>query len=190
MGKMSLTGCVNCRCGNGCKQGNTFYLDSIFRPVNERLIAKPEWRPARQTEFADAFDIRFVADRDNGLFTLQPNEKRFFGLGVALDLPSDLSAELRPRSSLGYKRGLFLINADTLILSNKRGLIESDYKDELKAHLWNITNNPVTLFDGERICQVRFSESMTGFCNRSHGKYKLKSVATQRVGGYGSTGVS
>jgi len=179
---MSLTGCGNCRCGKGCEQGNTFYLDSIFRPVNERLIAKPEWMPARQTEFADAFDIRFVADREKGLFTLQPNEKRFFGLGVALDLPSDLSAFLLARSSTGSKKGL--------MLTNSIGLIDSDYTDELKAHLWNITNNPVTLFDGERICQVRFSESMTGFCNRSHGKYKLKPVATQRVGGHGSTGVS
>lgn len=77
---------------------------------------------------------------------------------------------LAARSSLAYKKGL--------ILANGVGIIDSDYRDEVKVMLYNSTNSEVTISRGERIAQLIPSHYIPLFPSLDNG----------RTGGFGSTG--
>jgi len=74
------------------------------------------------------------------------------------------------RSSLSFKRGL--------ILTNSVGVIDADYKDEVKVMLTNISNKPVKIDKGERIAQIVPMRYMDGF-------FEVEN--NERKGGFGST---
>lgn len=85
--------------------------------------------------------------------------------------------ELYPRSSLGFKKGLMLVNTV--------GIIDSDYynnpsnEGNIGFKLKNLTNKPVTIQAGEKVIQGIFKNYLT---------IDGDNVTTQRVGGVGSTG--
>ena len=65
--------------------------------------------------------------------------------GVAL-FPRGLFLEIRPRSGLALKHGI--------TLPNSPGTIDSDYRGELKILMINLSKEPFTFNDGERIAQM------------------------------------
>lgn len=67
------------------------------------------------------------------------------GLAIALPGP-DYAALIFARSGLAVKHGL--------ALSNGVGLIDSDYRGELKVGLVNLSPEPYTIRPGERIAQL------------------------------------
>jgi dUTP pyrophosphatase len=77
---------------------------------------------------------------------------------------------LAARSSLAYKKGL--------LLANGVGIIDGDYKDEIKVMLYNSTSEPVTIEAGERIAQLIPTTYLPLF----------PSLDNDRNGGFGSTG--
>lgn len=82
-----------------------------------------------------------------------------------------------PRSSLGFKKGLMLINTI--------GIIDSDYYENpdndgnIGFKLKNLTDKEVTIKAGERILQGIFVK---------YGVADNDNCSTERVGGIGSTG--
>lgn len=77
---------------------------------------------------------------------------------------------LAARSSLAYKKGL--------LLANGVGIVDSDYKDEVKVMLYNSTKETVTISEGERIAQLIPTQYLPIF----------PSLGNERNGGFGSTG--
>ena len=77
---------------------------------------------------------------------------------------------LAARSSLAYKKGL--------LLANGVGIIDADYKDEIKVMLYNSTDNPVLIQRGERIAQLIPTTYLALY----------PSLEQERDGGFGSTG--
>lgn len=77
---------------------------------------------------------------------------------------------LAARSSLAYKKGL--------LLANGVGIIDGDYKDEIKVMLYNSTSESVTIEAGERIAQLIPTTYLPLF----------PSLDNERSGGFGSTG--
>ena len=75
------------------------------------------------------------------------------------------------RSSLAFKRGLSLANGV--------GVIDADYKDEIKVMLTNHGSEPVCIVKGERIAQIVPMAYYKGFFDVED---------TERAGGFGSTG--
>ena len=53
---------------------------------------------------------------------------------------------MRPRSGLALKHGITLLNTP--------GTIDADYRGEIGIILINISSEPFTVNDGERICQM------------------------------------
>lgn len=86
------------------------------------------------------------------------------------DLPKYSFFLLAARSSLAYKKGL--------LLANGVGIIDSDYKDEVKVMLYNSTKETVTISKGERIAQLIPTQYLPIF----------PSLENERNGGFGSTG--
>ena len=95
--------------------------------------------------------------------------------GIAVEIPQGYQGEVRARSGLALKEGLFVLNGP--------GTIDSDYRGEVKVILANFSSEARTIHPFDRIAQlvimpvvrVRFSES--------------KLTETARLDdGFGSTG--
>ncbi len=61
-------------------------------------------------------------------------------------VPEGYEAQIRPRSLLSIKKGITLVNAV--------GTIDSDYTGEIKLPIINLSNEPYTIEDGERLAQM------------------------------------
>ncbi len=110
-------------------------------------------------------------------FTLQPLERRLIPTGLYIALPEGYEAQVRPRSGLALKHGITVLNSP--------GTIDSDYRGELMVLLINLSQDPFTVNDGERIAQLVIAR---------HEQAVLTAVEvldeTERgAGGYGHTGV-
>lgn len=66
--------------------------------------------------------------------------------GLAMALPPNFEAQLRPRSGLAVKHGITLINAP--------GTIDADYRGEIMVGLINAGQNMFMVTRGQRIAQM------------------------------------
>ena len=85
---------------------------------------------------------------------LKPLERFLFPTGIAISLPIDLEAQIRPRSGLAIKNGITLLNTP--------GTVDSDYRGEIKVILVNISNDKYTIKPGDRIAQMVLSKFVQG----------------------------
>lgn len=109
-----------------------------------RLVNKsPHPLPEYQTVGSAGMDLRVFLQEP---VTLQPLERRLMPTGLYMELPQGYEAQIRPRSGLAIKRGLTLINTP--------GTIDSDYRGEIMVPLVNLSGEPQTINDGERIAQM------------------------------------
>lgn len=69
------------------------------------------------------------------------------GTGVAMDIPKGYHVEVYLRSGVAAKT--------FLRLANSVGIIDSDYKGELKLIVDNIGRGVYTIHDGDRIAQIK-----------------------------------
>jgi dUTP pyrophosphatase len=111
--------------------------------------------------------------------TLGPGDRKLVGTGLfisacgALEDGLDCSALLLlSRSSVAFKTGV--------MVANGVGLIDTDYRDEIKAILFNASGSQVVFPAGSRIAQIM---PMNAVRARS-----LNINNTVRSGGFGSTG--
>lgn len=98
--------------------------------------------------------------------------------GLILDIPIGYSVRVHPRSGLAYKKGVTLLNAE--------GIIDSDYVNELKIILHNTSNLDFIIDHGDRIAQGELVKSLDYTIEEC---YTAPTQKTDRVGGFGSTGV-
>ena len=85
---------------------------------------------------------------------LKPLERFLFPTGIAISLPKDLEAQIRPRSGLAIKNGITLLNTP--------GTVDSDYRGEIKVILVNISNDKYTIKPGDRIAKMVLSQFVQG----------------------------
>lgn len=108
--------------------------------------------------------------------TIEPGEIFWVPTGIALEVPKGCGGFVFARSSLGAKRGL--------APANKVGVIDSDYRGEIRVVLLNHSKQPQTIAPGERIAQFVIMpvvqaafEEVTELSDTDRG-----------IGGFGSTG--
>jgi len=99
--------------------------------------------------------------------------------GIVLDIPEGYSVRLHARSGLAIKGGL--------ILANSEGVIDSDYTDQLMIPVINLSNIPIRVTHGDRICQGEMIPVLKYSLQPTDERVQPK---TSRTGGFGSTGVS
>lgn len=105
--------------------------------------------------------------------TLQPGERASVGTGLRLEIPPDHVGLVWPRSGLAVRHGI-----DTLA-----GVIDSDYRGELRVVLVNHGDQPFLVAPGDRIAQLLVQRvERAGFV-------RAELADTGRgAGGFGSTG--
>lgn len=107
--------------------------------VNHSKHPLPEYK----TKASAGMDIRANLDE---IVTLSPLERKLIPTGLYIELPEGYEAQIRPRSGLALNEGLGLLNSP--------GTLDADYRGELGIIVVNLSNNIITIEDGERICQM------------------------------------
>lgn len=108
---------------------------------------------------------------------IKPGERTAVPTGIALELPNpNLVALIFARSGLASKKGL--------ALSNGVGVVDSDFRGEIKVLMINLGQEDVLIQNGDRIAQMAFIDV-----------YKASFIETEALGdtsrgegGFGSTG--
>ena len=99
--------------------------------VNRSKHPLPEYK----TKASAGMDIRANLEE---IVTLKPLERKLIPTGLFIELPEGYEAQIRPR----------------LGLLNSPGTLDADYRGELGVIVVNLSNNMITIEDGERICQM------------------------------------
>ena len=108
--------------------------------------------------------------------TIQPGEVYWVPTGIALEVPKGCAGLVYARSSMGAKRGL--------APANKVGVVDSDYRGEIKVVLLNHSRQPQTLQPGERVAQF----IITPVLQPAYEEAAELSDTDRGAGGFGSTG--
>jgi dUTP pyrophosphatase len=112
----------------------------------------------------------------NETITLKPLERTIVKTGLFIELPVGVEAQVRPRSGLAAKKGVTVLNAP--------GTIDADYRGEIGVILVNLSNEPFTVENGERIAQLVIAKH-----ERAQWQEVDELSETSRgAGGFGSTG--
>ena len=128
--------------------------------------------PIRATKLAAGYDLFATKDE-----VIRPLDRKLIGTGIKLKkMPEDMQGEIRSRSGLANKYGVFVLNSP--------GTIDPDYRGELKVLLANIGHLPFDISRGDRIAQLLFIKYETPTFNH-------KSISHYERGekGFGSTGI-
>ena len=130
--------------------------------------------PAYATDLSAGMDLRANIDAP---IELQPLGRTLVPTGLFIALPAGYEAQVRPRSGLAIKKGITVLNSP--------GTIDADYRGEVCVILVNLSNEPFTITDGERIAQMVIAR---------HEQVEWSEVQvldeTERgAGGFGHTGV-
>lgn len=94
--------------------------------------------------------------------------------GIALAIPSGMYGRIAPRSGLAVRSGIDV----------GAGVIDGDYRDELRLLLFNFGAEPFEIHEGDRVAQIvfeRIAEPDIVAVDRLDGE--------DRGGGFGSTGL-
>lgn len=107
--------------------------------INESHHPLPQYATVQSA----GLDLR--ANLDTSI-TLLPMERRLIPTGLRIALPQGYEAQVRPRSGLALKHGITLLNTP--------GTIDADYRGEIGIILVNLSTEPFSIADGDRIAQL------------------------------------
>lgn len=130
--------------------------------------------PKRATEGSAGLDLCACFDAP---LTLNGGDTALIPTGLAIELPSSqYGAFVFARSGLSIKHGIGLLNAV--------GVIDSDYRGEIKVGVINQIKEPYTIEPGERIAQLVIMPVATLPVEEA----QTLGESERGAGGFGSTG--
>lgn len=139
-----------------------------IKKLNENAVI-----PAYGSEYAAGADLYACLE---GELTIQPHETAVISTGIALELPVGYAGLIYARSGLATKKGL--------APANKVGVVDCDYRGEVKVALHNHSGVAQTVSAGERVAQLVITPYITAAFNT----VDELSQTVRGAGGFGSTG--
>lgn len=85
--------------------------------------------------------------------TLYPGERALIKTGIAIELPPNTEAQIRPKSGLALKHGLTVLNTP--------GSVDNGYRGEVGVIIINHGQNPYTIEKGDKIAQLVIKPTLT-----------------------------
>ena len=131
--------------------------------------------PAYETPSSAGMDVRARLDSP---VTLQPLQRALIPTGLRIQLPQGYECQVRPRSGLALKHGISLVNTP--------GTIDADYRGEIGIIVINLSDQPYTITDGERIAQLVIKE----YVHVTWEQVDRIDETERGEGGFGHTGVN
>ena len=130
--------------------------------------------PDYATPGSSGFDLRANVARP---IVLLPGKRAIIPTGLHFDIPEGYEVQVRSRSGLAYKYGVFVLNGI--------GTVDQDFKDEVCVILCNLGDQPFEIKQGDRIAQGVIMKvekvNITGV--------DVISRDGDRGGGFGHTGI-
>ncbi len=150
-------------------------LDAIT--VKYKVLDARAKVPAYATSGSAAADLCAVLDEP---LTLAPMQRALVPTGLAIELPgAQCVALVYARSGLSIKHGL--------CMANGVGVVDSDYRGELKVPMINLGTEPYTIQPGERVAQLCISP-VYGANAAAFVPVQTLGDTDRGEGGFGSTG--
>ena len=134
----------------------------------------PNPLPFYSTEHSAGMDLRAFLPES---IVLQSMERALIPTGLFIEVPEGYEAQVRPRSGLAIKNGITVLNTP--------GTIDADYRGEVKVILVNLSNEPFTIQNGDRIAQMIIAK----YEKISWNQVEQLSETVRGAGGFGSSGV-
>lgn len=128
--------------------------------------------PTYGTEYSAGADLYALLDED---LEIKPGETVMIKTGLAMAIPTGYAGLIYARSSLGSKKGL--------APANKVGVVDSDYRGEIKVPLFNQSKETQIIAKNERIAQIIF----TPYLKVNFQETDELDDTTRGTGGFGST---
>lgn len=128
--------------------------------------------PTYGTEYSAGADLYALLEED---LEIQPGETKMIGTGLAMAIPDGYVGLIFARSSLGYKKGL--------TPANKVGVIDSDYRGEIKVPIFNQSKKAQVITPQERIAQIVFIP----YLKVKFQETEILDETVRGIGGFGST---
>lgn len=130
--------------------------------------------PEYKTQGSAGMDI--CANIENDI-VIEPGGIALVPTGFAIALPEGYECQVRTRSGLALKHGIFALNSP--------GTIDSDYRGEIKIILANFGKEPFRISCGDRIAQLVVAK----YERVDWIETDSLSVSHRGEGGFGSTGI-
>ena len=123
---------------------NMFFCQKKLKYMKIRIVNKSKHElPQYATPLSAGLDLRANIDAP---IILGPMERCLVPTGLFIALPAGYEAQVRPRSGLALKKGITVLNSP--------GTIDADYRGEVCIILVNLSTEPFTIEDGERVAQM------------------------------------
>ena len=120
--------------------------------IKVKLLTSTAKVPTKGSKYAAGLDL--YADIQEEL-TIQPHTTEMIGTGIAVALPSGTFGGIYSRSGLGAKKGIRVAQGV--------GVIDEDYRGEVKVPLYNDSDIPYTIQPHDRIAQLICQKYMYNF---------------------------
>ena len=130
--------------------------------------------PKYKTEGSAGMDLTACIDEN---IILKPLERKLIKTGIAIALPNNYEAQVRPRSGLALKNGISVLNTPVTI--------DADYRGEIGVILINLSNEDFVVERGMRIAQLVISPIVQAELV----EVEELDETLRGQGGFGSTGV-
>lgn len=140
--------------------------------LNDKYASVP--LPAYATEGSAGMDIFAAMDEP---VVIEPGKVVMVPTALAIALEPGFECQVRSRSGLAAKYGIFALNSP--------GTIDSDYRGEVKIILANFSKEPFTVNSGDRIAQLIIAR----YEKIDWEQVDSLSETTRGAGGFGSTGI-
>ena len=135
------------------------------------FVSEDGFEPARATGGSAGFDLR-ATEGD----VISPGYRKVFGTGVSVAIPEGFVGKVYSRSGHGFKHGVSLANGT--------GIIDSDFRGEIKGSLINRGHDFFEVKRGDRIAQIVFEK----LPDIEMEKVTVLDVTARGDNGFGSTG--
>ncbi len=131
--------------------------------------------PHYETTSSAGMDLKAFIDKPVIINSL---DRKIIKTGLYISLPKGFEAQVRSRSGLSIKHGLCVLNSP--------GTIDADYRGEVGIILINLSQEPYTINNGDRIAQLVIA---------SHEQAQWIEVnelpkTVRGINGFGSTGIN
>ena len=140
--------------------------------IKIKKLKKDAVIPTKGSPFAAGSDL-YSAEND---LVIEAGKTAMIGTGLAMEIPEGYAGRVYARSGLACKEGL--------APANKVGVIDSDYRGEIKVALHNHSSERKTVKKGERIAQI----VITPFLSADFCEAEQLNQTVRGEGGFGSTG--
>jgi dUTP pyrophosphatase len=156
-------------------------LDGEFQNYSPKLelgfkILNPDAVKPKYNYGGDSgFDLHSVEE-----VVIEPLGRALVPTGIALDIKDGYEIQVRSKSGLALKEGLFVLNSP--------GTVDNSYTGEIKAIIFNTNNTPYTIKKGMKVAQAVLSPVVNGSWV---GLLEVKEIKDKDRGdkGFGSTGI-